>query len=167
VPVLKVLCEEGVRTLKYLLLAFLLFFTNVYGQDSVISYWEEIINSKELERADFVKLARQAEVELLLINFYLDTCQENLAIKAAKHKELKSHLKVIGSEIVKYNKSVKPDELSGYKDRIYEYYLSQKQTLPKDIASSDRVRKEGFCNNVRTEVQQLKKLGAPLSNEKS
>jgi hypothetical protein len=88
---------------KHLTLTLLFASTLSFAQEAVLPYWETFINNKDFTRSDFVKLSKKAEVELQLIDLYLDVCQENLALSANENDKLKTHLKDVGSEIFTYN----------------------------------------------------------------
>jgi hypothetical protein len=51
--------------------------------------------------------------------------------------------------------------LEGYINRPYEYYLSQKQTVPKDIVNAPKEQIQNFCGNLRTEALALTIKKAP------
>lgn len=146
---------------KYLTFALLFTSAFSFAQEAVLPYWETFLSNKDFTRGDFVKLSKQAEVELQLIELYLDVCQENLALPANENDKLKAHLKNVGSEIFTYNGSIKPEELKGYINRPHEYYLSQKQTVPKDMANAPKEQIQSFCGGVRKEAMALSIKTAP------
>jgi hypothetical protein len=138
---------------------------SAHSQDSALVVWDTAVAKSDLKNSELIGLAHIASVELKLMRFYLNLCQEFQPLPEDESQELAARLDDIGRNIVTYYESIAPEQLEEAgivsPSPPEQNYMAQIEEVPSEFAATPKAQQAELCHGMRSEFKVLKPFRKP------